>query len=215
MVRETLTFNIVNNTNGLVPVSILGNPQNVMDNSNATTKYNWDVTSLIWGTQNSIIIEYKGINQTLFSIAQTTFTTQSYQAICDALNTLNLGSFFVTTSGSNTYINNYNQNVVFGQLTINSTSTATLIFDNITLLPSSDSFVLYNPFPTTLFSAVSGVPDFLSYNITSGSTIQILYTGRYCWLKVNSLDNGIIASGSTFVANAGFEYILQWNDTAP
>jgi hypothetical protein len=79
MTQETITFNIVNNTNGIVPVSILGNPENAMDNANATTRYAWNVTSLTFGTLNSITLQYKGVSQTTFSVAQLTFITQSYQ----------------------------------------------------------------------------------------------------------------------------------------
>lgn len=123
MENNTLSFNISNSTNGDIPVSILGNPANQMDNANATTNYNWDVTSLTFGSLDSIAILYRGVFEVSFNTAQLSFSLQTYQAVCDALNTLNLGVFFVTTSGGSTFINNYNQNFVFGQLNIYNSAT--------------------------------------------------------------------------------------------
>jgi hypothetical protein len=123
MENDVISFNISNSTNGDIPVSILGNPANPMDNANATTRYNWDVTTLTFGTLDSISILFKGVFEVSFSTAQLSFSLQSYQGVCDALNTLNLGVFFVTTSGGSTFIDNYNENFVFGQLNIYDSAT--------------------------------------------------------------------------------------------
>ena len=123
MKNETLSFNITNSTNGIIPSSILGNPANLMDNANATTRYAWNVTSLTFGSLDSISILFKGVFEVSFSTAQLSFSLQTYQGVCDALNTLNLGVFFVTTSGGSTFINNYNENFVFGQLSIYNSAT--------------------------------------------------------------------------------------------
>ena len=123
MENDVISFNISNSTNGDIPVSILGNPANPMDNANATTKYDWDVTTLTFGSLDSISILFKGVFEVSFSTAQLSFSLQTYQGVCDALNTLNLGVFFVTTSGGSTFINNYNENFVFGQLNIYNSAT--------------------------------------------------------------------------------------------
>jgi hypothetical protein len=128
MENKSISFNITNSTNGEIPVSILGNPANPMDNANATTRYNWDVTTLPFGSLDSISILYKGVFELSFSTAQLSFSLQTYQGVCDALNTLNLGVFFVTTSGGSTFINNYNENFVFGQLNIYNSATPQQIF---------------------------------------------------------------------------------------
>lgn len=123
MENDVISFNISNSTNGDIPVSILGNPANPMDNANATTRYAWDVTTLTFGSLDSISILYKGVFEVSFSTAQLSFSLQTYQGVCDALNTLNLGVFFVTTSFGSTFINNYNENFVFGQLNIYNSAT--------------------------------------------------------------------------------------------
>ena len=93
MKNETISFNITNSTNGIIPSSILGNPANPMDNANATTRYAWNVTTLSFGSINSISIQYRGISQTIFSVASLNVQVQNYQEICNSLNTLNLGVF--------------------------------------------------------------------------------------------------------------------------
>lgn len=123
---EIISLNITNNTNGFVPISILGNNADPMDNSNATTKYAWNLGSFSITNENRILIQYRGVNSTTYTILNLTFGGTTIQDICNALNTLNLGSFFVTTSGANSIINNYNQNVVFGFLTIYSPTTTSL-----------------------------------------------------------------------------------------
>jgi len=123
---EIINLNITNNTNGFVPISILGNNADPMDNSNATTQYAWNLGTFAITNENRILIQYRGVNSATYTILNLTFGGTTIQDVCNALNTLNLGSFFVTTSGVNSIINNYNQNVVFGFLTIYNPSTTSL-----------------------------------------------------------------------------------------
>lgn len=123
---EIINLSIVNNTNGFVPVSILGNNADPMDNSNATTQYSWNLGTYAITNEDSILIQYRSINSSVYTIASLPFGGNSLQDVCNALNTLNLGSFFVTTSGANSIINNYNQNLVFGFLTIYGSTTTSL-----------------------------------------------------------------------------------------
>jgi len=123
---EIINLNITNNTNGFVPISILGNNADPMDNSNATTQYAWNLGTFAITNENRILIQYRGVNSAIYTILNLTFGGTTIQDVCNALNTLNLGSFFVTTSGANSIINNYNQNIVFGFLTIYSPTTTSL-----------------------------------------------------------------------------------------
>lgn len=112
--KEIINFNIVNTTNGLVPVSLLGNNADQMDTANATTSYVWNIGTFVPTTENQILIEYKNTGALAFTTTTVSLSEKSTQGIINALNTLNLGFFFATTSGGNTFINNYNQNIVFG-----------------------------------------------------------------------------------------------------
>lgn len=116
--KEILNFSIINSTNGTVPISILGNNADQMDTANATTKYSWNVTGFTITNENSISLQYSSNNDPILDTVILEFNGTDIQSVVDTLNTLNLGSFFITTSGINTYINNYNQNVYFGQLNI-------------------------------------------------------------------------------------------------
>jgi len=116
--KEIVNFAILNTTNGNVPISLFGNNADSMDNANATTQYLWNLTGFSVTNENNVLVQYSGVNQTTLTYAIASFSGNTLQDVVDALNTLNLGSFFITTSGGNTYINNYNQNLIFSQLNI-------------------------------------------------------------------------------------------------
>lgn len=120
--REVISFNTTNNTNATVPVSLFGNTADQMDTANATTQYSWDLTSLTITNETQVLIEYRGVNETTFFSSSATFSGTSLQNVVDALNTLNLGYFFITTSGGNSFLNNYNLNVVFRALNVYASS---------------------------------------------------------------------------------------------
>jgi len=124
--QEVISLNLVNTTNGTVPISILGNNGDVMDTANATTRYQWNLTGFTITNENTILLQYK-TSGIIYTIAQLSFSGTTIQSICDTLNTLNLGYFFITTSGGSTFINNYNNNVQFATLQIfNPASTTAL-----------------------------------------------------------------------------------------
>jgi hypothetical protein len=126
---EILNFNVTNSTDGTIPLSLFGNNADPMDNSNATTQYSWNLTGFSITNENTIIIQYKGLNQTTFTFATISFSGTTLQDVVNTLNLLNLGSFFITTSGGKTFINNYNNNIVFSLLTIlNPTSAPSLSY---------------------------------------------------------------------------------------
>ena len=123
---EVISFNITNNTNGTVPISILGNNADAMDTSNATTQYQWNLTGFSITNENTILLQYKA-SGIIYTFAQLSFSGTTIQSICDTLNTLNLGYFFITTSGGSTFINNYNNNVQFATLQIFNPLTTTAL----------------------------------------------------------------------------------------
>ncbi len=125
--QEVISLYLVNSTNGTVPISILGNNSDAMDTANATTRYQWNLTGFTITNENTILIQYKPSGSLIYTIAQLSFNGTTIQSICDTLNTLNLGYFFITTSGGSTFINNYNNNVAFATLQIfNPASTTAL-----------------------------------------------------------------------------------------
>lgn len=118
MASETISINLQNTTTGIIDVSIMGNPSDLADNSNATTEYRWNVTGLTLSTENRVSVQYRANSISDFSIFVAPLQTLSVQGVVDALNTLGIGSFFSFTSGGNTFISNYDNDYVFGVLNI-------------------------------------------------------------------------------------------------
>jgi hypothetical protein len=125
---EIINFSITNSTNGFVPVSLFGNNGDQMDTANATTQYSWNISGFTITNETIVLIQYKPSGSSTFSIATLNFGGGSIDNVLLALNTLNLGFFFTTTSGASTFINNYNNNVVFGTLQILNVSTTSLTY---------------------------------------------------------------------------------------
>lgn len=123
-----ITLNIQNNTNYPQQINIMGNPSNLLDNSNATTEYAWDVTTFTFTNENKISILYRPTNNPRFQCFTFILPNQSIQAVVDALNTLGIGNFTSYVSGGNTYISTYNDNFVFSQLNIFNSNTPQLYY---------------------------------------------------------------------------------------
>jgi hypothetical protein len=168
--REVINFSIANNTNATVPVSLFGNTADQMDTANATTQYSWNLTSLTITNETQYIIEYRWVNESTFTLFTGTFSGTNLQSIVDSLNTLNLGYFFITTSGGNSFLNNYNQNIVFRNLNIYSSQDLITLFDFYEGTPNynnTDASVLdtssYGNNGTPVIGNGNGTPTLLTY----------------------------------------------------
>jgi hypothetical protein len=116
--NQTLTFNLSNNTTAVIPISILGNNANFNDNTNSNTRFRWDFSSYVPSTETLLRIEYRSINEVSFKTAIIPLQDSSVNSILNAINSLNIGIFYLDVAGSNTYIQNFNSNYVFGQLDV-------------------------------------------------------------------------------------------------
>ena len=122
---QVLSINIANNTSSdMSLISILGNNQDTMDNNNATTQYGWNLTGFSITNEDTITLQYKGVTDGTFTTTSIPLNGTTLQSVANALNLLNLGTFFIATSGGNTYLYNYNQNIVFGTLQITSSTSS-------------------------------------------------------------------------------------------
>jgi hypothetical protein len=113
-----ISLNIKNNTSATIPISIMGNPSDLADISNATREFRWDLTSLSFSGENQVSVDYRPNGLVNFTTYNAPLLTPSIQGVLDALNGLGIGSFFTFSSGGNTYISNYDDNYVFGDLNI-------------------------------------------------------------------------------------------------
>jgi hypothetical protein len=119
-----LNLNITNNVDYPVQINILGNPYNLLDTSNATTEYQYDLTSFVFTSENEVTIQYKLNSAASFSTYSGSFSNPTLQSVVDVLNNLGIGFFSVYSSGGNTYIGTYNDDYTFGQLSLYNSATA-------------------------------------------------------------------------------------------
>lgn len=221
--KETISFNITNTTNGTVPISILGNNADQEDNANATTQYSWNITGFTVTTENEILFQYKNVNDIAFTTVLLPLNTPSIQGVLDVLNSLNLGTFFTTTSGGNTFINNYNDNLAFGLLNIYDSTIPIpqLNYDIFTVLAGGVTNVDINSINqisyTNPISIVGSIPivngdvvDF--YGITSSSLVTKIYVYNVTtstYLYNVAIGTPLTPFTFTFTAVSGNIYLLQ------
>lgn len=114
--NSRISLNITNNTTGNIPLSLLGNEANLADNSNASTRYLYDVSGVSFTTLNTVSVEYKPTSQTFYYTFVASFSGGNLSGVLNALNTLGIGQFYSYTSGASTYIANNDNNYAFGVL---------------------------------------------------------------------------------------------------
>lgn len=151
--KETLSFTIQNNLPYIVPISILGNNANANDNTNSNTRYRWDFSSYSPTNENFIRIQYRSVNEVSFRTATVPLVDSSINSVLAAINSLNIGTFYLVQSGASTFIENYNSNYVFGNFDVynpsslevgvfflNSNGNINVIVNGTTVVSANDSF---------------------------------------------------------------------------
>lgn len=118
MAKEYISINVKNNTNGTIPMSIMGNPANLADISNQTTQYQWNLTNFNLAGEDYVSIQYRSVGTINYSTYSAPLGTPTVQGVVDALNGLGIGAFFIVTSGPNTYLQNYDDSYEFNNLNV-------------------------------------------------------------------------------------------------
>lgn len=119
--QEKLFLNLVNTTSAPQQVSLFNNPFNQVNNPSGTNtqpKYEWDVTSFTFTSEQTVSIQYQLIGASTFTTVTAAITTNTFAGVVAALNSLNIGSFYTYTSGGNTYIAVYSEVYVYQNLNI-------------------------------------------------------------------------------------------------
>jgi hypothetical protein len=227
--RETVTFNIQNTTNGTIPVSIFGNNADLMDNANASTQYLYNLTGFTITNENTVQIDYQFVGTTGFTTASTSFSGTTLQDVVNALNTLNLGSFFITTSGGNTYLNNYNNNIIFNNLGIYSSDVYlnySFNFISAVAYRIRDSLILIPPYLVDgngpIVTSGSATPIYngesITYRVGADAlpvTSLITKTNNLTGVVTTLFTINTIAFGTNsvvFTIDNGFTYNISAND---
>jgi hypothetical protein len=222
--QEVISLNILNTTNGTVPISILGNNSDAMDTSNATTRYQWNLTGFTITNENTIILQYRSSGSLIYTIYQIAFNGTTIQSICDSLNTLNLGYFFITTSGGSTFINNYNNNVQFGTLQVLNPATTTALNYEFNYSGVTSQVKIY---VNAIVQYANGTPNTDSGNIpvVAGNTILFqgdttaIPTGTNIFIYnittstyiYNNTTTSAITFNQTFTISANNSYLIGMN----
>jgi len=172
MDNPRVTLNIQNNLSYPTTISILGNPYNLRDTSNAKTEYRWNITALTFTNQNTLILEYKLKGASLFSNYTSGLNSPNIQAVINALNNLGIGFFNTYVSGGQTFISTYNDQYVYGQLNIYSTL-ASLNY-SVALTTAGTLFVVrdYNNPSVNPLSLSSPVTQLGSYSVYNGEVVE-------------------------------------------
>jgi len=150
-----ISFTIVNNTTSYVPMNFMGNLANTADISNQYTEYKWDVTNINLTYYDTVSIQLRGAGSSLpYTTVSASFETKTVQGVLDALNSLNIACFFSVTSGGNTYIVTYNDNVQYNTLDFtNSAGYTWYIGYRGSYAGTGGSWNIENPSPTVIYSS--------------------------------------------------------------
>ena len=181
-----ITLNIQSNVNYTTTANVLGSAINLLDTSNATTEYRWNVTSFSFTNENSVSVQYKINGASSFSTFDAGIGSQSFQSVVDALNTLGIGTFNTYTELGQVYIGTYNQNYAFGNLNIYLASTINQNFVYGTGFNANSNFI------TTPNNQVYVGGGFSSYNGNSISSISNINIDGSVNTNFNNTNDGFV-----------------------
>lgn len=136
----SITLNIQNNRSYPQRISVLGSPVNPLDTANAKTEYRWDVTALLLSNSETLTLQYKPIGSANFSLYTSILLNPTIESILSALDNLGIGFFQYYTELGQNYFSTYNDEYIFGNLTIDpngAPATTTLIPPTTTIIPTT------------------------------------------------------------------------------
>lgn len=216
-----ISLNIQNNTDVPQQISIMGSPFNPLDTANAKTEYRWDLTAFTFTTETNVSLQYRPATFSSFSLYQSILSTININGVLFALNALGIGYFYTYTSAGSTYIATYNDNNVFGNLSIYS-STSPQINYNFNASTVTGGSVNVDVNAVNVLSVANPAVQTGTVSASAGDTVKFYGNGT---LTPNGFfsevyDNGVLVFSSavspftyTFVAAAGHVYDLNCFDT--
>lgn len=172
--KHSLYFQIKNNTTGVIPVSLLNSFLPYNNVFNQTTRYAWDVTSETYSPL-TFSIEARFTSSGSFSTFSGSLAAANINALLAALNSLNIGTFWSETSGGSSYIVTWNNNAVYGNLTVGSASPVlvNLYWINNTLVAGGNLQIDVNTVNQVSSANPGLAADFGNLSVGSGDTIDV------------------------------------------
>lgn len=179
MSKKVISLVFINNTTSVQSLQI-SNVPTVFSGINANTQYRWNITTQNLNDLTIVELTYVLNGQT--TTVSANILSESVQGIIDALNSLNIGRFWSTTSGGSTFINTYNDFVTYTNLVISNAHNieiaATVIIGsflsfNMTLVAPNQIFVDWGDGTVQEFNVNNPNP---SHTYTTAGTYNILIT---------------------------------------
>lgn len=230
-----ISFTIVNNTSSYVPMNFMGNLANTADISNQYTEYKWDVTNINLTYYDTVSIQIRGAGSGLpYTTVSASFELKTIQGVLDALNSLNVACFFEATSGGNTYIETYNDNVEYNTLDLSSSTGYNTWYLGYrgSYAGTGGSWNIQNPSPTVIYSgsfpvvqspfidissSLNYASNQLTFNCIAGTlgitmTIYQLDLSTYTETPIGSASAAPSSPASVgpISASAGYVYIVDF-----
>ena len=200
-----ITLNIRNNRTYPIRINVLGSPFNPLDTANATTEYRWDITAFTPSNDDVLTLEYKPVGAAVFS----TFTYQIYntntEALISALDSLGIGYFQSYTELGQLYLSTYNDNYVFGLLTItnNGTPATSTTTTSTTAAPTTSTTSTTTAAPTTS-TTTSTTTEAPTTSTTTSTTTAANFSDTIGFGGAPEDACGFLASGSVTGDNPDF-----------
>ena len=226
--QSNITLNLQSNVSYPYQVNILGNPSNLLDTSNATTEYRWNITALTFTNEDSLTLQYKINSASVFSTYTSNLNSPNIIAVINALNGLGIGYFNYYVSAGQTFVSTYNDNYTFGQLNIYSANGTSLGYQFTQTGVGGSAIIQVNG--VTKYTYASGTNQSATISgVNSGDTINFSGVATSLGINVASIEqtnnktqvnsniytNNVPAStpfSTSFIAQAGYSYTLKLSD---
>ena len=159
----SITLNIRNNRTYPQRINVLGSPVNPLDTANALTEYRWDITAFVPSSSDTLILQYKPVGASIFSTYTQELSNPNSDALVAALDGLGIGYFNYYIELGQTYLSTFNDDYVFGTLTINSNvtpplPTTTTTSTTTTAAPTTTTTTTAAPTTSTTSTSTTAAP---------------------------------------------------------
>lgn len=231
--KQSIYLQIKNNTNGVVPASILNASLPNSNVFNQRTKYAWDITSLVYTTLD-YSIEVKFSSTSSFQTYSGFISAPNENALIAALNNLGIGVFWIEYGVGTISVITFNDKITYGQLIVSGASAPPINISWQNSFTPNGGWLLVNVNAVNIVTSNDDSADYLFGNITcnDGDTVEAeVFNPPLSGIDVNfTVQQSLVASpytttvlyfatinsGNTdsfsFVASSLYNYNILWGD---
>ena len=223
--REDLSLDIINNTNSVIPISLLNNSLAYNTIINQLTQYTYSLGLLV-PTETQVRIQYRLAGTIIWQWTNAaTLGEPTIQGLVNALNTLNIATFYKT---STTAFATSNDTYEIGLITTYAPNDAVINYAWQTLDTGGNNEIFTNGNPdvndpnpvTTTFKVAPAVGDSIVFSGTT-SDWATNNVGGFTRVQVSELNSGFVQNvdlgggvpfSYSYTANAGTFYFFAVYD---